>query len=84
MSIKLEKEVEERLIGSIQRYVSENLDESIGELKARLFLDFCVKEIGASIYNQAIRDAQSHMQDKVAEMDGTCYETEFAYWNKKS
>jgi uncharacterized protein (DUF2164 family) len=82
MSIKLQKEVEDRLIGSIQRYVSENLDESIGELKARLFLDFCVKEIGASIYNQAILDAQSHMQDKVAEMDGACYETEFAYWKK--
>jgi len=84
MSIKLEKEVEERLIGSIQRYASENLDESMGELKARLLLDFCVREIGASIYNQAIRDAQSYLQDKVAEMDGACYETEFAYWSKKS
>ncbi len=82
MSIKLSKEVEDRLIGSIQRYVSENMDESIGELKARLFLDFCVKEIGASVYNQAILDAQSHMQDKVAEMDGACYETEFGYWKK--
>lgn len=84
MSIKLDKEVEDRLIGSIQRYVGENMEESIGELKARLFLDFCLKEIGASVYNQAIRDAQSYMQDKTAEMDGNCYETEFAYWNKKS
>ncbi|MFZ6645686.1 DUF2164 domain-containing protein [Undibacterium sp.] len=84
MSIKLEKEVEDRLIASIQRYVGENMDERIGELKARLLLDFCVREIGASVYNQAIRDAQSHMQDKVAEMDGNCYESEFSYWNKKS
>jgi uncharacterized protein (DUF2164 family) len=39
--------------------------------------------LGPSIYNQAIADAQSAMQDKVAELDVTCYEAEFSYWNKK-
>jgi uncharacterized protein (DUF2164 family) len=82
MTIKLKKEVEERLISSIQRYVSENMDEKIGELKARLFLDFCVQEIGASIYNQAITDAQAYMTNQVSDMEGTCYEVEFAYWKK--
>lgn len=81
--IKLDKDVEERLVGSIRRYVSENMDEPIGELKARLLLDFCLREIGPSIYNRAILDAQSHMQTRVAEMDGECHRTEFPYWNKK-
>ncbi|MES2026465.1 MAG: DUF2164 domain-containing protein [Pseudomonadota bacterium] len=83
MTIKLNPETEERLIGSIQRYFSTNMDEDIGDLKAKLLLDFCVRELGPSIYNQAIADAQSAMQDKVAELDVTCYEAEFSYWNKK-
>ena len=83
MTIKLTPETEERLIASIQRYFNVNMDDGIGDLKARLLLDFCVKELGPSIYNQAIIDAQSALQDKVAELDVTCYETEFGYWGKK-
>lgn len=82
MTIKLKKEVEARLIGSIQRYVAENMDEEIGELKARMFLDFCVQEIGSSIYNQAIADAHATMLNKVADMEAECYEVEAAYWKK--
>jgi uncharacterized protein (DUF2164 family) len=83
MAIKLNKEVEERLIGSLQRYCSTHLDEDLGDLKAKLLLDFCVREIGPSVYNQAILDAQAAMQEKIAEIDASCYETEFPYWNKK-
>lgn len=83
MTIKLSKEVEERLLASLQRYCAENFDDEIGGLKARLLLDFCVREIGPSVYNQAVQDAQSAMQDKIAEIETSCYETEFPYWNKK-
>ena len=82
MAIKLKKEVQERLIGSIRRYAADNLGEEMGDLKASLFLDFCLQEIGPSIYNQAIADAHTYMMDKVADMEGTCYETEFAYGEK--
>ncbi|MNR93276.1 hypothetical protein D3C72_243270 [compost metagenome] len=83
MAIKLSPETEERLIGSIKRYFDVNMDESIGDLKAKLLLDYCVRELGPCIYNQAIADAQSALQDKVAELDVTCYEAEFGYWSKK-
>jgi uncharacterized protein (DUF2164 family) len=82
MAIKLQQEVEARLLKSIQRYCSENMDEEAGELKARLLLDFCLREIGPTIYNQAILDAQAAMQDRIAEIETVCYETEFGYWKK--
>lgn len=82
MTIKLKREVEERLVGSIRRYFAENLEEDMGDLKAKLLLDFCLKELGPSIYNQAIADAQSYMQDKISDVDAACYEPEFAYWVK--
>ncbi|MET3132505.1 uncharacterized protein (DUF2164 family) [Oxalobacteraceae bacterium GrIS 1.11] len=83
MAIKLKQEIEKRLLGSIQRYCAENMDEEVGELKARLLLDFCLREIGPSVYNQAILDAQAAMQDKIAEVETVCYESEFAYWQKR-
>jgi uncharacterized protein (DUF2164 family) len=82
MTIKLSKETEQRLIGSIRRYLAENMDEEAGDLKARLLLDFCVREVGPCIYNQAIADAQHHLQEKIAELDGECHAPEFTYWHK--
>ncbi|MBC7857886.1 MAG: DUF2164 domain-containing protein [Burkholderiaceae bacterium] len=82
MTIKLQQDVEKRLLASIQRYCAENLDEEVGELKARLLLDFCLREIGPSVYNQAVLDAQAAMQDRIAEIETVCYENEFAYWKK--
>ncbi|MES2759296.1 MAG: DUF2164 domain-containing protein [Pseudomonadota bacterium] len=83
MAIKLNKDTEERLLTSLQRYCAQNFDEEIGGLKARLLLDFCLREIGPSVYNQAVQDAQAAMQEKIAEVETNCYETEFAYWGKK-
>lgn len=83
MAIKLKQETERRLLTSIQRYCAANMDEEVGELKAKLLLDFCLREIGPTIYNQAVLDAQAAMQDKIAEVETVCYETEFSYWQKK-
>ena len=82
MTIKLSKENETRIIASIKKYFEENMEDEIGDLKATLLLDFCVKEIGPSIYNQAIADAKDVMLEKVNDLDGTCYQQEFGYWKK--
>ena len=84
MPIKLQKESEQRLIDSIKKYFVEHLDSEIGDLKARLMLDFCIKEIGASIYNQAIADAQQYMCERVADLGSARYEIEFDYWHDKN
>lgn len=80
MSIKLSPDTTKRLIASLKRYAAEHLDEEIGDLKAGLLLDYCLKEIGPSIYNQAIADAQSYFTDRVADLDGVCHEPEFGFW----
>jgi len=82
MPIKLPAETRQRFVTSIKRYAAENLDEEIGDLKAGLLLEFVLKEIGPSIYNQAIADAQSYLTDRVADLDGVCHEEEFGYWPK--
>ncbi len=82
MAITLSKDAQQQLIPSIKRYFAEHMDEEIGDPKASLLLEFCLKEIGPSIYNQAIADAQAYLHDKVTDLDGSCFEPEFGYWRK--
>ena len=83
MTIKLKPESQARFIASIKRYFAEHLDDDIGDLKASLLLDFVLAEIGPSIYNRAVADAQARIQDAALELDSVCYETDPGYWNKK-
>jgi uncharacterized protein (DUF2164 family) len=80
MAINIPADSRKRLLASIKRYAAENLDEEIGDLKAGLLLDYCIKEIGPSIYNQAIADAQSYFTGRVADLEGVCHEPEFGFW----
>ena len=82
MNIKLSKVRKQQLIESIKRYFEEKLDEEIGELKASLLLEFCLQEICPSVYNQAIIHARSFMEDKLSDLEDTCYQPEFNYWEK--
>jgi uncharacterized protein (DUF2164 family) len=82
MEIKLPKDVEQKLIASIQRYMTENFGDDIGVLKASLFLRYCLEEIAPCAYNQAISDARAFMQERVADLENVCFAQEFGYWNK--
>lgn len=83
MAIKIPEEARDQLKKSIIQYFDYELDQDIGDLKAMLLLDFCLEEIGPTIYNQAIADAQQFMQEKLVDMDANCHEPEFTYWVKR-
>ena len=80
MEIKLSPETMKQMRDSLQRYAAEALDEEMGDLKAGLMLEFVLKEIGPSIYNQAIADAQAYFQARVTDLEGVCYVEEFTWW----
>ncbi|HEY7234440.1 MAG TPA: DUF2164 domain-containing protein [Gemmatimonadaceae bacterium] len=69
-----------KMLTSIKRYFTEQREEEIGDLQAKLLLDFVLAEIGPSIYNAAITDAQVYLRDRVADLDGACFKPEFGYW----
>ena len=80
MPISLPDDARKHAIASIKRYVADELDQDIGDLKAGLLLDFILTEIAPTIYNGAIADAQTYLRDRVADLDGACSVPEFAYW----
>ena len=80
MPVTLPPETTRRLQASIKRYCAEHLDIDAGDLKTAMLLDFCLREIGPSIYNAAIADAQAYLHERVSDMDGVCGQQEFTYW----
>jgi len=82
MAIELDKPTRDRLIASLRKYFAEHLEFEIGDLKASLVLEFVLKEIAPSVYNLAVEHAKQTMQDMVSEIDGTCFECEFAFWKR--
>ncbi len=80
MPIQLPPDARKQSLASIRRYFAETWEQDIGDLKAGLLLDYILAEIGPSIYNKAIGDAQVYLRDRVADLEGACYEKEFTYW----
>ncbi len=80
MAITLPPESTKQLLGSIKRYVAEHFDQDIGDLKAGSLLDYFLKELGPTLYNQAIADAQAYFLARVGDLEGVCFEKELTYW----
>jgi uncharacterized protein (DUF2164 family) len=83
MAIKLEKETQKRLVGSIKRFYAEEMEDEIGDLKTMRLLEFFLRELGPNIYNQAIADAQKYFLDKAEDLGDAYYVPEFDFWKKK-
>ncbi|MGQ0649858.1 MAG: DUF2164 domain-containing protein [Gemmatimonadaceae bacterium] len=69
-----------RAIASLRRFIAENLDQEIGDLKAELFLDYILAEHGPTIYNQAIADARSFFEERAADLGAVRHHDEFPFW----
>jgi uncharacterized protein (DUF2164 family) len=80
MAIELTKESRQNAINSIQKYFEANLEGRIGNLEANALLGFILEEIGPSIYNKGVTDAQERMQARLSDLDYEIHEDEFQYW----
>ena len=80
MPIELPADTLKKMQASVRRYAAESLDEEMGDLKAGLLVDFFLKELAPTVYNQAIADAQAYFQARAVDLEGVCYVEEFGYW----
>ena len=80
MAIGPTKEQLPELLSSIQAYFREEWDQEVSELKARLLLNFVMKEIAPIAYNKGVRDAESYFRQKLEDLPGSCHEVELSYW----
>lgn len=83
MAIELSAEAKQNAIESLQKYFETNMDEPVGNLAAGALLTFILEEIGPSIYNKGVADAQERMQMRLSELDYEVHEDEFQYWRRR-
>ncbi|MDX2039643.1 MAG: DUF2164 domain-containing protein [Acidobacteriota bacterium] len=83
MTIELSKEAKQSALESLQKYFEVNMEEPLGNLAAGALLQFMLEEIGPSIYNKGVADAQERMQQRIGELDSEVYADEFQYWRNR-
>ena len=58
MAITLDPVARQQALASIKRYVLEELEQDVGDLKAGSVLDFFLRELAPTVYNHAIGDVK--------------------------
>ncbi len=74
--IEFSKAEKELITRKVQMYFREELDQELGQFDAEFLLDFFAEEVGAYFYNRGVRDAQSVIEAKVADINDALYEIE--------
>lgn len=75
-SIEFSKAEKELITRKVQLYFSKELDQELGQFDAEFLIDFFADEVGAYFYNRGLRDAQSVIEAKVADIADALYEIE--------
>ena len=81
MPISLSDTDREAALASLRRFAVEELDLDLGALHAGFLLDFVLGEIGPSVYNRALADAQREIAARVADLDVEIGQAEFSFWS---
>jgi len=81
--ITLPDATRKQAIAALRAYYAANMDEEIGDLKASLLLDFILKELGPSVYNQAIADARAFFEERSNDLAAVFHRDEFPSMLKK-
>lgn len=64
------------IVGKIQMYFSEELNQSIGRFDAEFLLDFFSTEVGAYFYNRGLYDAQAALAAKLDDLQDAILQME--------
>ena len=83
MPIELTPQETEQAIHSLRKYGAEELDTELSELRAKLLLDFLLKEIGPLAYNCGVRDAEKFLRQRIEDLPATCFEPPFTHWTAR-
>ena len=83
MAIELTTHDSEEAIHSLKKYFSSEMDEELSDLRAKLLLDYILKEIGPLAYNRGVQHAEEFFRKQLEDLPATCFEPPFTYWPAK-
>lgn len=68
--IKVDKEAQEDMLSEIKAYFLKEREEELGDLAARLLLDFFMEKLAPYVYNQGVFDSYKYMSDRTEDLLG--------------
>ncbi len=71
--IEIKPEDKKVLIADIKNFFLIEIGDEIGDLRAEIVLDFILKKIGPTIYNQGVNDARRWFREKFEDLDADFY-----------
>ena len=74
--VKVMPESSQQILRLLKDHFAAEFDEELSTYRAELILDFFVKTLGPSVYNQAIQDARKFMLERLEDLDAEFYENE--------
>lgn len=74
--IKFTPKQKQEILYALQRYFDDELEMELGQFDADFLLDFIIKNIGPTFYNQGVRDAQQVLESKVLDINDELYQIE--------
>lgn len=83
MAIELTAQETNDAIHSLKKYFSLELDQELSDLRAKLLLDYVLKEIGPFAYNVGVKHAEDFLRQRLEDLPATCFEPPLTYWSTK-
>ncbi|MFC0214523.1 DUF2164 domain-containing protein [Paenibacillus chartarius] len=74
--IKLPREHKLLLLDRIRTIIEDHTDAKLGELGAETLLDALLRELGPHVYNQALQDARTTLQQRWTTLEDDLYALE--------
>lgn len=74
--IKFDRDETKAIVGEIQDYFREELDQSIGAIPAEMLLAFFADKIGPYFYNRGLHDAQALVRKKIDDVSDEIFSLE--------
>jgi uncharacterized protein (DUF2164 family) len=65
---ELSKNTKEEMAAEIQTYFMEERGEELGDLAARLMLDFITEKLGPTFYNLGVQDSYQYLSQKLEDL----------------
>jgi len=74
--ITFSREETKAIVGEIQDYFREELDQSIGAIPAEMLMQFFAEKMGAYFYNAGLHDAQALVRKKMDDVSDDIFSLE--------
>lgn len=76
MNLELSAERKETILFLFRAFVEETFDETMSDYRSERILEFFLRVLGPTVYNQAIQDARTFMSEKLEDLDVEYYRAE--------